>query len=33
MVRYYIMRINDGKIELKDVPDKWHSRVEQEILR
>lgn len=33
MVRYYIMRINDGKIDLKDVPPKWRSQVEEEILK
>lgn len=31
MVAFYLMRINDGKMTLEEVPPKWHDEVSEKI--
>lgn len=32
MVKFYVNRIKQGKMELKDVPPKWHEAVRQALI-
>lgn len=29
MVKFYVMKINDGTITVEDVPDLWRAKVEE----
>lgn len=31
MVKFYVMKINDGTITIDDVPEKWREKVRTEI--
>ncbi len=31
MVKWYVYRIKAGKMELEDVPEKWHDKVAEEL--